>query len=82
MNFPSPATENQEFTPVVGGPTYIYKAPRWIVKGSPAVAPTLIVTSDGPPASPTDNLLWWETDTGKMFIYFNDGNTRQWIAVM
>src|SRR4051812_13473355 len=34
-DFPSNPTENQEYTPPLGGQTYIYNAPRWLVKGIP-----------------------------------------------
>jgi len=33
-NFPASPVEDQLFTPA-GGPTYIYKAPRWMVQGIP-----------------------------------------------
>jgi Domain of unknown function (DUF4082) len=34
-NFPNSPYEGQEFTPPVGGQTYVYRAPRWLVKGIP-----------------------------------------------
>ena len=34
-DFPASPTEDQEYTPPVGGQTYIYKAPRWLVLGIP-----------------------------------------------
>ena len=34
-DFPASPAENDEYTPPVGGQTYIYKAPRWLVKGIP-----------------------------------------------
>jgi len=34
-DFPTNPTENQEFKPPVGGQVYIYKSPRWMVKGIP-----------------------------------------------
>ena len=34
-DFPASPAENDEFAPPVGGQTYIYKAPRWLVKGVP-----------------------------------------------
>jgi hypothetical protein len=34
-DFPASPAENDEFVPPVGGQTYIYKAPRWLVKGIP-----------------------------------------------
>jgi hypothetical protein len=37
--------------------------------------------SDAPPASPANGTLWWESDTGTLYISFNDGNSTQWVAV-
>jgi hypothetical protein len=37
--------------------------------------------SDTPPGSPTQGQLWWESDTGKLYVSYNDGNTTQWIGV-
>ena len=34
-DFPASPTENQEFVPPGSAQTYIYKAPRWLVKGIP-----------------------------------------------
>jgi len=38
--------------------------------------------SDTPPGSPTQGQLWWESDTGKLFVSYNDGNTTQWVSVI
>lgn len=42
-------------------------------------APNLTV-SDTPPTAPLDNDLWWNSATGFLFIYYNDGNTAQWVS--
>jgi hypothetical protein len=34
-DFPASPAENDEYAPPTGGQTYIYKAPRWLVKGIP-----------------------------------------------
>ena len=34
-DFPASPAPDQEYTPPVGGQTYIYKPPRWLVKGIP-----------------------------------------------
>lgn len=34
-DFPASPTDGQEYTPPVGGQTYIYQTPRWLVKGVP-----------------------------------------------
>ena len=38
-------------------------------------------TGDNPPDSPTEGMLWWESDTGKLYIYYNDGDSSQWVQV-
>ena len=34
---------------------------------------------DGPPASPVVGQTWFESDTGNSFIYYNDGDSLQWV---
>ena len=34
-----------------------------------------------PPVAPADNTLWWESDTGRLFVYYNDGTSRQWVII-
>jgi len=40
-----------------------------------------ITISDTPPASPTAGALWWESDSGILFLYVTDANSSQWVAV-
>jgi hypothetical protein len=32
-----------------------------------------------PPAGPGPNQLWWKSDTGVLFVYYNDGTSAQWV---
>jgi hypothetical protein len=41
-----------------------------------------IIVSDTPPASPTAGALWWESDTGTLYVYYNDGSSSQWVQVL
>ena len=34
---------------------------------------------DGPPSAPVPGMTWWESDTGNMFVYYDDGNSAQWV---
>jgi hypothetical protein len=36
---------------------------------------------DTPPANPGAGDLWWESDLGRMFVYYNDGNSSQWVDI-
>jgi len=38
---------------------------------------TTVVVSNTTPASPTQGNLWWNTDLGKLFIYYTDVNGSQ-----
>jgi hypothetical protein len=40
-----------------------------------------VTTSDGAPADPESGDLWYETDTGSMFVYYDDGDSQQWVEV-
>ncbi len=35
-----------------------------------------------PPASPTAGQLWWDSDSGRLYIFYNDGNTSQWVEAV
>ena len=53
--------------------------------GHPGIAATVTVipvnVGDNPPNTPTPNEgeLWWESDTGDLYIYYNDGSSAQWV---
>ena len=45
------------------------------------VVPSLTV-SDNAPSSPFDNDLWWESDTGRLKVRYNDGSSVQWVDAL
>ena len=38
-----------------------------------------VTISDNAPTSPLNGDLWWESDTATGHIYYNDGNSAQWV---
>ena len=38
-----------------------------------------VTTSDAPPSNAADGDLWWKSDVGVLKIYYDDGNTQQWV---
>ena len=38
-----------------------------------------VAVSDVAPPTPTANSLWWNSLLGKLFIYYNDGSSSQWV---
>jgi hypothetical protein len=42
-----------------------------------------IIVSDTPPPTPLDNTLWWESDTGILYLRYNDGvGPVQWVQAV
>jgi hypothetical protein len=40
-----------------------------------------VVVSDTAPLSPTEDSLWYDSIGGRFYIWYNDGNTSQWVDV-
>jgi hypothetical protein len=34
---------------------------------------------DSPPSTPVGGQLWWESDSGNLFIWYDDGTSSQWV---
>ena len=72
--------------------TGAYVNPSWIVSidaskiigaGGGTVALGGAVLGDSPPEAPVQTgTLWLNTSTGKLYIYYDDGNSLQWIQPM
>lgn len=77
FNFPSSPTDGQIFAPA-GGPIYTWHPPAWEVSSSGGGGASIIV-SDTPPVGAPDNALWWESDSGLLYLRFNDGTSIQWV---
>lgn len=39
-----------------------------------------IAIGETPPSSPTAGTVWWDSDTGIPYIYYNDGTSSQWVT--
>lgn len=40
-----------------------------------------IITSDTAPTSPAPDTLWFDTSNGLLYVYFDDGDSSQWVEV-
>ena len=40
-----------------------------------------VTTSSTAPSGPSEGDLWFNGDTGILYVYFNDGNSSQWIEI-
>jgi hypothetical protein len=77
FDFPASPSTGTLYQPS-GGPTYRYDGTVWSVIGAQFQG---AMPSDAPPSNPVPGQLWWESDTGALFIYYDDGNSRQWVQI-
>ena len=78
FDFPNSPTNGQ----VYGNYTWDAATGAWkLTTSSGSGGGGSITISDTPPASPTPGSLWWESDTGILYINYNDGNSSQWVVV-
>jgi hypothetical protein len=54
---------------------YVWDGSAWQVAGGGGS----IEISATAPASPSAGDLWWDSDDGKLFIYYDDGDSSQWV---
>jgi hypothetical protein len=57
--------------------TYGRKDAGWI-----EIPTASVLVADTPPAGAPDKALWWESDTGMLYIRYNDGDSSQWVAAV
>ena len=39
-----------------------------------------VIQSNTAPANPTSSTLWWDEVTGTLYVWYDDGNSTQWVA--
>ena len=85
VNFPDSPSDGA--TQTVGGITYTYSSSKgyWTAaasSGGGGVGGASVTTDDTAPSSPSDGDLWYDTDDGGMFVYYEDTDSSQWVEVI
>jgi len=65
----------------VGVPTDIDPSGKKLLVDVNAVHAATAATTQEPPSNPNQGAFWYETDTGILWLYYDDGNTQQWVQV-
>ena len=47
----------------------------------PPGPPTYATIADTPPSSPAIGQFWWESDSGTLFLRYDDGSSVQWVDI-
>ena len=50
-------------------------------QGLQGVAPRVTI-SENPPSNPQEGDFWWDEDDGNLAVYYNDGDSNQWISAI
>jgi Collagen triple helix repeat (20 copies) len=77
INFPNSPAVNDTYT--VGSVTYTWNGTFWSTSAPATAIVASVTTSDTAPVSPNDGDLWWKSDEGKMYVYYADGDSNQWV---
>jgi hypothetical protein len=86
FNFPNTPTDGQTFQPITGGPTYAWNAATgaWKLSAGSAGggAGGGLYVGDTPPTNQVPGMLWWESDTGSLYVWYADPDSSQWVMVV
>jgi len=76
LNFPNSPADGDLAT--LNGTTFQYNAAKNLWD---PVTEELTTTSDTPPGSPSNGQTWFDTTTGTLYVYYDDGTSSQWVGV-
>ena len=79
LNFPCNPTNGQTYE--ANGVTWQWDGTAWVVapaESTAAFSPVFI--SPFPPANPNPGELWWNSNTGQLFLFYQDATCEQWVA--
>lgn len=78
FDFPNSPTIGQ----IASGPgiQWQWDGAKWVVMGGSTRAYNNITITSIPPTSPAAGDLWWNTNDGNLYIFFNDGTSSQWVV--
>jgi hypothetical protein len=79
-NFPTPAAAGEQWTDPATGIVWEWDGVKWLlVVSAGAAGGASVTTDDAPPASPVDGDLWWNSELGILFVWYDDGDSGQWV---
>ena len=80
LTFPSSPTNGQVYTDTATGNRYTYDSTRGLWK---ITANTVAMSvSSTPPANVATGSLWFNREIGRTFVYYDDGDSIQWIETV
>lgn len=56
-------------------------APRTLIIPDRSGTVSIVVMQTTAPSDPFDGLIWWNSETGNAYIYYEDGDSNQWVSL-
>jgi hypothetical protein len=78
LQFPNSPTDGELYTDTTSGNRWVWDSANTVWKSTSTFTQTITVSSTQP-GSPVVGQLWWSQDYGRLFVYYNDGNSSQWV---
>ncbi len=78
LSFPNSPTDGELYTDTTSGNRWVWDSANTVWKSTSTFTQTITVSSTQP-GSPVVGQLWWSQDYGRLFVYYNDGNSSQWV---
>jgi len=78
LDFPATPTNGQVFTS--NGSSWTYDSAKVAWRSSP-YEPGAAITSSTAPTNPQNGDIWYDTDDGTTYVYYNDGTSAQWTEI-
>jgi len=75
LNFPDTPSLNQTFT--ANNVTWRWTGTYWKSQGTGAS----LYIGDSAPANPAGGTMWFESTTGKTYVYYKDADSNQWVEL-
>jgi hypothetical protein len=79
FDFPNSPTTNQTIT-MPDGTVRKWDGTKWVAGQTPQGA--YCSYGDTPPTNPAPGVLWWDTVSCQLFLWYNDGNSSQWVPAI
>jgi hypothetical protein len=82
INFPIPTAVGDQFEDPASGNSWLWDGIAWLSAGGAGGGggATEVWVGDSPPTEYEVGSLWWNSSNGTMYVWYDDGDTQQWVA--
>jgi hypothetical protein len=78
LNFPNSPSDGQIYIDGSSGNRWVWDTANTCWKSTSTFTQTITVSTTSP-GTPVVGQLWWNKDYGRLLVYYNDGDSNQWV---